>query len=74
MNNPIPAHVTRADGLGGVAPSTFLRPARSLSYGVVQRHHDSMEVPTDLGKGSASLATLPLKQAAAPAADSNHEI
>jgi hypothetical protein len=23
MNNPIPAHVKRADGLGGVAPSIF---------------------------------------------------
>jgi len=72
MNNPIPAHVTRAVGLGGVAPSIFLRPVRSVLYGVVQGHHDSMEVPTEPGKGSAFRATLPLKQPTAPAANSNH--
>jgi len=68
VNDPIPAHVTR---VGGVATSIFFMPVRSLSYGVVQGHHDSMEVPTELGKGSAFRATLPLKQPAAPAANSN---
>ncbi len=72
MNDPIPAHVTRADGLGDVTMSILLMSVRSLSYGIVQRHRDRMEVPTELGKDSALRATLPLKQPAAPAANSNH--
>lgn len=72
MNNPTPANVTRAHRLGGVAPSIFLMPGRSLSYGVAQEHRASMEVPTELVNGRAFRATLPFKQAAAPAANSDH--
>lgn len=54
MNSPIPAHITPADDLGGVARSIFLMSVRSLSYGGVRRDHDSMEVPSNLAKGGHS--------------------
>jgi two-component system NtrC family sensor kinase len=39
----------------------------SLSYGVIQKHHGSIDVQSEIGKGSAFHVTLPLKQPAAPA-------
>jgi signal transduction histidine kinase len=44
----------------------------SLSYGIVQKHHGSIEVQTELGNGSTFRVILPLKQPATPAANSNH--
>lgn len=43
----------------------------SLSYGIVQKHHGSFEVQTEIGKGSMFSVTLPLRQPAAPAATSS---
>lgn len=41
----------------------------SLSYGVIQKHHGSIDVQSEIGKGSAFHVTLPLRQPAAPAAN-----
>jgi signal transduction histidine kinase len=43
----------------------------SLSYGIVLKHHGSIEVQTEVGKGSTFRVMLPLKQPAATAANSN---
>lgn len=36
----------------------------SLSYGIVQKHHGSLEVATEIGKGTTFRVTLPVKQSA----------
>jgi two-component system, NtrC family, sensor kinase len=36
----------------------------SLSYGIVQKHHGSITVQTEVGKGTLFRVTLPIKQAA----------
>jgi two-component system NtrC family sensor kinase len=41
----------------------------SLSYGVIQKHHGSIDVQSEIGKGSAFHVTLPLRQPATPAAN-----
>ena len=41
----------------------------SLSYGIIQKHHGSIEVQTELGKGSTFVVTLPITQPVAPAAN-----
>lgn len=41
----------------------------SLSYGIVQKHHGSIDVQTELGKGTTFRVTLPINQPATPAAD-----
>lgn len=37
----------------------------SLSYGIVQKHHGSITVQTEMGKGTLFRVTLPIKQSAA---------
>lgn len=34
----------------------------SLSYGIIQKHHGSIDVQTEIGKGSTFRVTLPIKQ------------
>jgi signal transduction histidine kinase len=36
----------------------------SLSYGIIQKHHGSIDVQTELGKGTTFRVTVPLSQAA----------
>lgn len=38
----------------------------SLSYGIIQKHHGTMTVHTEVGKGSTFRVTLPIQQSAMP--------
>lgn len=40
----------------------------SLSYGIVQKHHGSIQVQNEIGKGATFRVTLPIRQSATPAA------
>jgi two-component system NtrC family sensor kinase len=52
-----------------VGKGTGLGLGLSLSYGIVQKHHGSIDVQTEMGKGSTFRVTLPIHQSATPAAN-----
>lgn len=45
----------------------------SLSYGIVQKHHGSIDVQTEMNKGSTFRVTLPIYQSTTPAANNESQ-